>query len=167
MDRLWAPWRMEYIDKVNDPKACIFCVEDKVTEEEKKDRLILLVEKNYIIMMNKFPYNTGHLLVAPRRHIGNFLQLTQEEGLALFQGTQAAIDVLNIVMKPHGFNVGLNLGKVAGAGIVDHLHIHIVPRWNGDTNFMPVVGETKVMPQLLKELYPKLKEAFDRLKSNG
>ncbi len=167
MDRLWAPWRMEYIDKVNEPKKCIFCVEDSISEKEMFERLILVVEDLYIIMMNKFPYNTGHLLIAPRRHVGNFLDLTEEEGSALYKGTRDSIKVLSDVMKPHGFNVGMNLGKVAGAGIVDHLHVHVVPRWNGDTNFMPVVGETKVMPQLLKELYPRLKEAFDSLRGNG
>ncbi len=163
MERLWAPWRMEYIDKVNEPKECIFCV-DNPSEEEMFERLILVVEDLYVIIMNKFPYNTGHLLIAPRRHVGDFLDLTEEEGKALFEGTRKSIEVLKKVMKPHGFNVGLNLGKVAGAGIVDHLHVHVVPRWNGDTNFMPVVGETKVMPQLLKELYPRLKEAFDKLR---
>ncbi len=163
MDRLWAPWRMEYIDKVNEPKKCIFCVDNSISEEEMFERLILVVRKDYVVLMNKFPYNTGHLLVAPRKHVGDFLQLTPEEGKMLFEGTQRAIEVLAEVMKPHGFNVGLNIGRVAGAGIAEHLHVHIVPRWNGDTNFMPVVGDTKVMPQLLKELYPKLKKAFEKL----
>ena len=165
MDRLWAPWRKEYIDKVNDPKKCVFCVDDNISEEEMEERLILLVDDLFLVMMNKFPYNTGHLLIAPRRHTGDFLSLTPEEGKALFEGTQLSIRVLKEVMNPHAFNVGLNLGKVAGAGIVDHLHVHVVPRWDGDTNFMPVIGETKVMPQLLKDLYPKLKEVFLKYKT--
>lgn len=161
MKRLWAPWRMEYIEDVETEKKCIFCVDDNLSDEEMEKLLILEIGKHHLIIMNKFPYNSGHLLIAPRRHTGDFNSLSVDELLALSKQTQRAISALKEIMSPHAFNVGMNLGKEAGAGIADHLHIHIVPRWNGDTNFMPVIGETKVMPQLIKELYPKLKKTLE------
>ena len=164
MKRLWAPWRMEYIDDVESEKSCIFCVDNNISEEDAFKRLILEISGDYLIMMNKFPYNTGHLLVAPRIHTGDFSELTPEILLSLSLAVRYGVEALKKVMSPHGFNVGMNIGREAGAGIADHLHIHIVPRWNGDTNFMPVVGETKVMPQLTKELYPKIKEALKQNK---
>jgi len=162
MKRLWAPWRMEYIDDVENSKECIFCINNNISDKEMAKRLILEINEDYLILMNKYPYNTGHLLIAPRKHTGDFNKLIPNELLSLSLATQRVINSLQEVMSPHAFNVGMNLGKEAGAGIAEHLHIHIVPRWTGDTNFMPVIGESKVMPQLITELYPKIKESLKK-----
>jgi ATP adenylyltransferase len=161
MDRLWAPWRMQYItDNQTDPD-CIFCV--KPTEDRDEDNLILYRGEASYIIMNAFPYNNGHLLIAPYRHIADLSLLTEAEQLDMLRLTTLGCEVLKASCGPHGFNVGMNLGQVAGAGIADHMHIHIVPRWSGDTNFMPVIGETKVLPQALCATYGLLKAATDKL----
>lgn len=160
MDVLNAPWRMKYIDKSNKEKIdCIFCEFIKEREDEK--RLILYRGKKAFVMFNAFPYNPGHLMVAPYRHTGNYDELNQEEILEINLLVQKCLKVLKKTMDPHGFNIGINMGKVAGAGFEDHVHVHIVPRWEGDTNFMPVVGETKVIPEALDVTYRKLKEAWE------
>ncbi|MEN2996157.1 MAG: HIT domain-containing protein [Acetomicrobium sp.] len=160
MDVLHAPWRMKYIDKSNKEKIdCIFCEFIKEREDEK--RLILYRGKKAFIMFNAFPYNPGHLMVAPYRHTGNYDELNQEEILEINLLVQKCLKALKKTMDPHGFNIGINMGKVAGAGFEDHVHVHIVPRWEGDTNFMPVVGETKVIPEALDVTYRKLKEAWE------
>lgn len=160
MDVLNAPWRMKYIDKSNKEKIdCIFCEFIKEREDEK--RLILYRGKKAFVMFNAFPYNPGHLMVAPYRHTGNYDELNQEEILEINLLVQKCLKVLKKTMDPHGFNIGINMGKVAGAGFEGHVHVHIVPRWEGDTNFMPVVGETKVIPEALDVTYRKLKEAWE------
>ncbi len=160
MDVLHAPWRMKYIDKSSKEKIdCIFCEFIKEREDEK--RLILYRGKKAFIMFNAFPYNPGHLMVAPYRHTGNYDELNQEEILEINLLVQKCLKALKKTMDPHGFNIGINMGKVAGAGFEDHVHVHIVPRWEGDTNFMPVVGETKVIPEALDVTYRKLKEAWE------
>ncbi len=163
MDTLWAPWRMEYILRAKDekPEPCIFCTRIEKDEDEKN--LILHRSSHGFIIMNRFPYNNGHLMVVPYRHSGNILDLTPEENQDLSYLIQLSVEALNRVMSPHGFNIGMNLGKVAGAGVDSHLHYHIVPRWNGDTNFMPIISDTKVVSEALDKTYHKLHQAFQQI----
>jgi len=157
MEKLWAPWRKEFILGKKE-KGCIFC--NKLKEKKDKKNLILFRGKLSFVVMNKYPYNSGHIMVAPYRHLGRLEKLTQEELLDLAQLTQKCVTILKKTMKPHGFNLGMNLEKISGAGVADHLHVHIVPRWTGDTNFMPVVGATKLISVALKETYDQLKDKF-------
>ncbi|NJE26730.1 HIT domain-containing protein [Thermococcus sp. MV5] len=160
MKLLWAPWRIEYI---RSPKhnGCIFC--DFPKENKDKERLILYKGKNAFIIMNNYPYNPGHVMIAPYRHVGKWEDLTDEELLEIMKLSQLIIKALKKAMNPDGFNMGVNLGRVAGAGIDDHVHFHVVPRWNGDTNFMPVLTNTKVVPESLEEAYKELKKAIDEI----
>ena len=160
---LWAPWRLEYITDASKNEGCIFC--QKSEEKDDKTNLIVHRGKTAFVIMNKYPYNNGHLLIVPFQHTDEMSSLNDEEKLELFDLLRYAQDVLMEVMKPQGFNIGMNLGRLAGAGITDHLHFHIVPRWGGDTNFMPVVGHTKVISEALEKTGEKLKQAFEeRLK---
>ncbi|MEA2078213.1 MAG: HIT domain-containing protein [Candidatus Marinimicrobia bacterium] len=161
---IWAPWRMEYIrmPEEDKPKGCIFC--EKPKNDEDKDDLILYRSKNVFVIMNRYPYNNGHLMVVPYRHISDYNLLSKEELHEISDVTQIVIKVLKEIMKPQGFNVGFNIGESAGAGIAEHIHQHIVPRWIGDTNFMPVLCHTKVMVDGLNECWLELKKAFDTYK---
>jgi ATP adenylyltransferase len=162
MKNLWAPWRMEYILSDQKGGSCIFCPgSDRGVDEE---LLILYVGTLSMVMMNRFPYNNGHLLVAPIQHVPGLDQLSDEESLDLLSTVGRSINVLKSIMNPEGFNVGLNLGHVAGAGMEEHMHFHIVPRWNGDTNYMTVLGDVRVIPEHIKETYGKLKPEFDKLR---
>jgi ATP adenylyltransferase len=157
MEQIWAPWRVEYI-RMEKPKGCILCEKPK----EDKDALNYILyrgDKNFVIM-NSYPYNPGHLMIAPYRHIASLEELTEAELHEHFKTISRSIKVLRQVFNPAGFNIGINMGKVAGAGIDDHIHTHIVPRWQGDTNFMPVLSNTRVIPQALAETYEKLKDMF-------
>jgi ATP adenylyltransferase len=154
---LWAPWRMQYIEEKK-PQDCIFCV--SLAEESLKDNLILRATPHSRVMLNKYPYNNGHLMVAPHRHTADLAELSDQEFADLMNEVRNAVGVLKVAMQPQGVNVGLNLGVCAGAGIADHLHWHAVPRWNGDTNFMPVIGTVHVMPQHLLENYDRLRPYF-------
>jgi len=154
MDRLWAPWRMNYVTNAKQ-KSCIFC---KGRGKKAKDYVIFKT-KYSIAMLNLYPYNNGHILVSPLRHINSLDKLTVEESLDLFRSITKAQKLLDKVLKPHGFNIGINLSRSAGAGITGHLHIHIVPRWVGDSNFMPVLFNTKIISQSLDELHRLLKNA--------
>lgn len=151
---------MEYIKNPN-LKECIFCIGDDKSKDE--ERLILLRGEKTFIIMNRYPYANGHLMIAPYRHIGDFKELKESEVIELFKLTRYSIKVLEKVLKPQGMNIGMNLGRAAGAGIVDHLHIHIVPRWVGDVNFMPILSETKVICEHLKATYRSLKKGFSSL----
>ena len=153
-NNLWAPWRMKYIQKI-DKKGCIFC--DKMKKKD-KDALIIKRKKYCFSILNIYPYNNGHLMVAPNRHVGKLELLKEKELIELIMLVNESQKLIKKRMKPHGLNIGLNLGRVAGAGVEDHLHFHIVPRWNGDTNFMPVIGNTKVVSQSLKDTYELLKK---------
>jgi len=161
---LWAPWRIEYI---RSPKhdGCIFC--DFPKEDRDRERLILYRGEHSFIIMNNYPYNPGHVMIAPYRHVGKWEDLTDDELLEIMELSQLMIKALKKAMNPHGFNMGVNLGRVAGAGIDDHVHLHIVPRWNGDTNFMPVIADTKVIPESLEEAYDELKKAIDEVLEEG
>lgn len=158
MKVLWAPWRMEYILGDKEEGNCIFCPGPDRSQDEA--RLILHAGPRAMVVMNRYPYNNGHLLVAPCRHVSGLDDLSQEETQDLMAMVRRSIGALKAVMSPEGFNVGLNLGHVAGAGMEDHLHFHIVPRWNGDTNLMTVIGDVRVIPEHLKETYVKLRPHF-------
>ena len=162
MKNLWAPWRMNYILSDQKEEDCIFCPgEDRSKDGE---RLILYVGSLTVAMMNRFPYNNGHLLVAPLRHVAQMEDLSDEETLDLLRIVRESIGILRKVMQPEGFNVGMNLGRIAGAGMEEHMHFHIVPRWSGDTNFMTVLGEVRVIPEHIKETHRKLKPFFEKIK---
>ena len=150
---------MEYILSDKEKTGCIFCPGDDRTDN--KDRLILYAGTMSIVMMNKFPYNNGHLLVAPVRHTPDLEGLSPEENLDLMLTMKRAIEILKKAMKPEGINVGMNLGRIAGAGVEEHMHFHIVPRWSGDTNFMTVTGDVRVIPEHIRETYGKLKKYFE------
>ncbi len=158
---LWAPWRGEYVAGKKDP-GCIFCPPEKPLPDE--ERLILYRDEKVLVIMNKFPYNTGHLLIAPKRHVANLEDLTDEELLNIMKMAQSAIKILKKVLKPDGFNLGFNLGKVAGAGYPDHIHLQLVPRWNGDINFLAVLDDVRVISQHLKTLYKELFPHFQKIK---
>lgn len=161
MKVLWAPWRMEYILSDEKEEGCIFCPGDDRSRDE--ERLILHVGSMTMVVMNKYPYINGHLLVAPVRHISDLEELTPEESQDLLLMVRKSVHILKEVMNPGGFNVGLNLGKAAGAGVEEHLHFHIVPRWNGDTNYMAVFGEVRVIPEHIRGTYSRLRPYFDRI----
>jgi len=157
MNHLFATWRMNYVTA---PKheGCIFC--DFPTEERDKERYIVYRGTMCFAILNIYPYNPGHMMVAPYRHTNLYETLTSEEHADMSRLTAKVICTLKRAMAPDGFNIGMNLGKTAGAGFADHLHLHIVPRWNGDSNFMPVVADTRVVPESLDATYNKLKECW-------
>lgn len=159
MERLWAPWRMSYI-KSKKSKGCVFCAKNRERRDE--TNFVLRRGKTGYVLMNIFPYNNGHLMIAPYRHVRDFSGLKREEGVEMIDLLTLALKVLKDSLSPEGFNIGANLGKVAGAGIEDHLHLHVVPRWLGDTNYMPVVSSTKIMPELLGRTYLRLKKGFGK-----
>ena len=158
MDRLWAPWRHKYVVNPGG-EGCIFC--KKPSENKDEENFILYRGERVFVIMNVYPYNNGHLMIAPYRHIGEVTELTADEVAEMANVCQKSVEVLKNKMSPDGFNIGMNLGKIAGAGFENHLHIHIVPRWSGDTNFMPVISNTKVIPISLQEAYRILKEGFE------
>ena len=161
-ERLWSPWRMDYIRRGEreDDGVCLFC--DLAAADPSQDEANHLLARGKVsfVLLNAFPYNPGHLMAAPYRHVGDFVELTTEELAELMAFTGQAIRAMREESGPHGFNLGMNLGQAAGAGIADHLHLHLVPRWGGDTNFMPVVGQTKVLPELLAETDRRLRPHF-------
>ncbi|MCJ7833521.1 MAG: HIT domain-containing protein [Deltaproteobacteria bacterium] len=163
MNVLWAPWRMEYIMNNAKENACIFCPGEK---ENPSDRSILFKGKRSLVMMNKYPYINGHLLVAPLRHVAVLDQLEETEKVALMTMVGHATAILKKTMNAEGFNVGLNLGRVAGAGVEDHLHFHIVPRWKGDTNFMTVIGDLRVIPEHIEQTYARLLPFFKEVQED-
>ena len=162
MERIWSPWRMAYIQAAKEQGedgGCIFC--DLPAEGDDVRTMILARGELAFVIVNSFPYNPGHLMVAPFRHVGAFTSLEAAELADVDALVARSIRALEQEMEPHGYNLGMNLGRVAGAGIPDHVHWHLVPRWNGDTNFMPVVGQTRVLPELLEETYTRLRPRFE------
>lgn len=157
MENLWAPWRIEYILGEKE-EYCIFC--EKPKQDRDEDNLILYRGEGNFVIMNLYPYNPGHLMVAPYRHVQSLGLLRDDELLEHFRLVNQCVSVLQETMNPEGFNIGINMAKVAGAGIEDHIHTHIVPRWNGDTNFMPVISNTRVIPEALAKSYAKLAGKF-------
>jgi ATP adenylyltransferase len=162
MEVLWAPWRMTLLASPK-PSGCIFC--DLPAGANLRQGLVLAVTPRALVMLNKYPYNSGHVLVAPRRHEGDLERLTPADLSDLDRTLRRSIRIVRRELRPDGLNVGMNLGAVAGAGIADHLHWHVVPRWGGDTNFMPVIGSVKVMPQHLLATYDRLHPAFAEVRS--
>ncbi len=154
MDRLWAPWRLTYIEKADAPAGCIFV--ELPAQDNDRENLILFRGQTAFVMLNRFPYTNGHLMVAPYKHTADLSQLDDDELLEINQLLARCVEWITATYRPQGFNIGVNLGSAAGAGIPDHVHWHIVPRWQGDTNFMTVVGEVRVMPQSLEESYDRL-----------
>jgi ATP adenylyltransferase len=158
MKHLFAPWRMEYIGSEPEP-GCLFCrVLAEPAEDEKN--LVVWRPKGSLVMLNRFPYNNGHLMVAPAAHVGSLADLDDEQSLQLMRALQRSLRVLGAQMRAEGFNVGVNEGRAAGAGLPDHVHLHVVPRWDGDTNFMPVLAETKVINEHLARSWAELSRAF-------
>jgi len=156
---LWAPWRMGYVSGSEARSGgCIFC--DLPQAPDPRESLVLRADVDFVTLLNRFPYNSGHLMVAPRRHTADLGALGSAEYGALMDGVRAAAGVLERVLAPDAMNIGLNLGRDAGAGVTDHLHWHVVPRWNGDTNFMPVIAEVKVLPQHLAASWDQLRPHF-------
>jgi len=149
---LWAPWRLEYVEHADERPGCIFC--------EPEQELVLARGSHAFLLLNRFPYSAGHLMAAPFRHVGSFGELTDDEALELHRLAAAAIAALEAEYAPHGHNLGWNLGRSAGAGVVDHVHLHVVPRWTGDTNFMPVLADTKVIPEALAATAERLRPHF-------
>ena len=162
MDRLWAPWRLQYVvqakDQASDADGCFICRDLQGPPSE--ESLLVWRDDACCCILNRFPYNNGHLLIAPRRHVGDIHQLSSAELLACLECVRCMMKALDSFLHPDGYNVGLNLGRVAGAGLPGHLHWHVVPRWNGDTNFMPVLADAKVLVQSLEELWRQLRQAL-------
>lgn len=158
MDVLWAPWRMKYIRYVMIKKeeGCIFC--NAVNSKNDREKFVLYRGETAFIMLNLYPYNNGHILIAPKRHINSLGKLDEKELMELMTLVKKMIIVLKEEYNPDGFNIGINIGRIAGAGVEDHIHIHIIPRWNGDTSFMPIISNTKVIPEAIYETYDRLKK---------
>lgn len=154
---LWAPWRIKYIQGLSGNSGCFICHNAANPQDDEKN-LVLWRTSYCIVILNRFPYNNGHLLISPVRHIPNLDQATDEELLELTKVVRESQKALSLAIKPHGFNVGMNFGRCAGAGLPDHFHIHVVPRWDGDTNFMHVCSDTDVISQSLTELFEQLKQ---------
>jgi ATP adenylyltransferase len=158
-ERLWAPWRLQYI-KGEKSDECIFCTKPALDDEQ---ALIVRRGERCFVMLNAFPYTSGHVMVSPYEHKADLDDLDHGTSLELMTLTQESIKAIRLAYGPDGFNLGSNLGTVAGAGIADHVHLHVVPRWGGDTNFMSVIGEVRVLPESLEDAHRNLKEAFAKL----
>jgi ATP adenylyltransferase len=155
--QLWAPWRLEYVAGADEEKGCVFC---RAAAEDDEAGLVVRRGEHAFVLLNRYPYASGHLMVAPYRHEPEFGELSSEEALEVHRLASTGIGALADAMRPQGFNLGWNLGRIAGAGVVDHVHLHVVPRWAGDTNFMPVFGDVKVIPEALQETRRKLADAW-------
>jgi len=164
MKQLWAPWRLEYIETADDDDGCVFC---RAAAADDEDTLVVHRGQHAFVLLNKFPYASGHLMVAPNRHLGDFAALTDEEALEVHRLGERGMVALAETYAPQGYNLGWNLGRIAGAGIVDHVHLHVVPRWAGDTNFMPVLADVKVLPEHLLESRRRLADAWPGRRDKG
>ena len=160
---LWAPWRVEYIQGLSEGGGCFICRDLEAPEDDDKN-LVLWRSAKSIVILNRFPYNNGHTLILPNRHVKDLKDMTKDERADLFDLLVYVQELMGEVLKPVGYNVGMNLGRLAGAGFPGHLHIHVVPRWKGDVNFMPVLSDTKVISQSLKELCSRLRAAHSKRK---
>ena len=160
MERLWTPWRLAYVSGGGESPGCVFC---DAPDSEDAAPLIVFRGPSCFVILNLFPYNNAHLLVVPNRHVATLADATPSELQALIELARTAEIAITEAYAPHGMNMGINLGKPAGAGLPGHLHLHVVPRWNGDTNFMTVVGQTRVLPEELPQTADKLRPIFERL----
>jgi len=159
LDHLWTPWRMAYIQENHQSEGCIFCLAAEA--EDNEDNLVFHRGKFMFMILNRYPYTSGHVMCVPYAHVDRLHGLTEEGRNEMMSLVNRAVDVLQRIYEPEGFNLGLNLGEVAGAGVADHLHMHIVPRWGGDTNFMSAVGQTRVLPESLPDTYRRVKETWE------
>lgn len=164
-ERLWAPWRLAYIEHADEAGGCVFC--DKPAEAKDEENLVLHRGATAFVIMNRFPYSNGHMMVAPYRHTANLADLEEAEMLEMFELVRDGTEWLRRAFSPQGFNIGANLGRAAGAGIEGHLHIHIVPRWVGDVNYMAVIGDTRVIPEALADTYRRLRSAISSAGGEG
>ncbi len=163
MQHIWSPWRSHYIQSLSGEskdEECFLCTAAKSSGERDEELLIAGRREHCFIIMNRYPYNAGHLLITPYRHVGEFAEVKPEELNCIMNTLQETTAILEKLLKPHGYNIGANLGRVAGAGLPGHIHFHIVPRWNGDTNFMPVLADVKVVSESMEEMHTKLHAAF-------
>jgi ATP adenylyltransferase len=169
MDRLWSPWRLDYITGPKDKSYCVFCrhAEETRANPDNADSLVLATGAHAYVVLNRYPYNNGHLMVVPYQHTSTLTDLGPDELSELMLFTQRSEQVLRDAYPPEGINIGVNLGRAAGAGIEEHLHVHLVPRWNGDTNFMTVVGETRVLPEDLPSTARRLRPIFAKRSAKG
>ena len=164
MDILWAPWRSQYIDTFKHPsddEQCFFCSAVTDTTND-KDRLVVARTEHCIVLLNRYPYNGGHLLIAPKAHIGDLSLLDSKVANEIMSLTQISIQVINSISKPHAFNVGMNLGRSAGAGVPGHLHQHVIPRWDGDTGFVSTICDMKVISQAMENIWEEMSKAFNK-----
>jgi ATP adenylyltransferase len=161
MERLWSPWRLAYVTGSKSTSGCVFC--EAVPPNAAHEHLVLARGRACYVILNLYPYNNGHVMVVPNRHVGSFAEATPDELTELMHLTRDAEIALNEAYQPQGINVGVNLGRAAGAGILEHVHIHLVPRWIGDTNFMPVIGSVRVLPEELSDSAKRLRPVFHRL----
>jgi ATP adenylyltransferase len=160
MDHIYSPWRKEYFDRDKNNPACVFC--EAAKQPDNPENLIIFRGKLAFVILNRYPYTSGHLMVVPFLHCKDLVDLPDETLLETMQLTQKAVSVLGQEYQPQGFNIGMNLGAVAGAGITEHLHMHVVPRWQGDANFVSVIGQTRVLPETLEETYHRMREAWNK-----
>jgi ATP adenylyltransferase len=167
MERLWSPWRLAYVTGTTSSADCIFCSAVGPGADPAREALVLVRGRLSFVILNLFPYNNGHLMVSPNRHIATLGAATADELAEMMRLTRDAETALTEAYRPDGINMGINLGRPAGAGIVDHIHIHAVPRWTGDTNFMAVIGETRVLPEDIRETAKRLRPIFERLAREG
>ena len=158
MDHLWSPWRMKYIESHNKEAGCVFC--NAQAQPDSEDNLIVFRGQNSYVILNRYPYTSGHLMVIPFVHVSSLEELNAETRAEMMELTSQCTTKLRHIYKPHGFNVGINMGEAAGAGVLGHVHIHIVPRWAGDTNFMSTVGEMRVLPEALDVTFKRVQAAF-------
>ncbi len=164
-DVIESPHRLQYVRKVIKPKGCVFC--NAAKDSKNPDSLVLFKSRTMMVLLNKYPYNNGHLLILPKKHTAEFDKLSDKDLLAMQVLTKHTIKILKKVYSPHGFNTGMNLGQVAGAGIPDHLHYHIIPRWGGDTNFFPLIAQTKLVIETTEQSYAQLRPHFEKLEKKG
>ncbi|MHC4871031.1 MAG: HIT family protein [Planctomycetota bacterium] len=167
MNNLWAPWRSDYVRNIDRPEeeGCFIC--NAVNSSDDKSSLVLYRAKSSLVIMNRYPYNPGHLMICSLEHKGEIENVDSQTAAEMWRVLVMAKEILKLQMNPQGFNIGINQGRCAGAGIVDHLHIHIVPRWNGDSNFMSATGNTRVISQALEELYDQLRPDFQAMTGGG
>ncbi|MCJ7535523.1 MAG: HIT domain-containing protein [Anaerolineales bacterium] len=163
MKYIWSPWRMSYIQKHKDESGCVFCVAQDVSDGT--ENLILFRGQRAFVILNRYPYTSGHLMVVPYQHEASLEGLDSETRAELLELANQIMKLLGKEYHPQGFNVGINIGEAAGAGITEHVHLHVVPRWSGDTNFMSSLGETRVLPETLADTYQRLKKAWQQMQS--
>lgn len=162
MERLWAPWRMEFIQELREKgSGCLFCEMGAAGDD--RERMVLHRGKHCYTMLNRFPYNNGHIMIVPYKHTGDLLELSDEEHAEIMRMCAHSVKIMTESMDAEGFNCGFNIGAVAGAGIRDHIHLHVVPRWSGDSNFMPVISDTRTMPEYLEKTYDRLIGGYSKI----